>query len=418
MTTRAARLGACVVALLAGLGAVTATADDSASIRIDKRELGLIRTTFVGEAGGGPVTFYERLNGTRLKRLGTVQVPSDRVVALDNATTWSCTRRTRRFLAIATRPNGSTVTGRGTVRTPACTRRFRVRVPRVVTPGTQVTIRVVDRWGNGRISPTLCVTSPAKRKSCRRVVIPNAVTIGTRSFRATKEGTWRIELTLGSVKISKTVRVDPQYVSAASGPSVLATGDSLMLGVDRFLGDELAGRAQVIADARPGRGISKWTADWTLIAGGQVLSHRPAISVMLIGGADGYAMMTPDGVEVQCCELPWELEYTRRARVMMETYIQGGSARVIWATMALPRDEQRLYVAKAVNRSVVRAAASLDGVSIVRLDRFFTPDGYSRLVRYRGRLVVVREDDGLHLNFRGQAIAAKLIAELIRGSGS
>lgn len=391
-----------------------AAAADSTSIRIDTSELGVIDTTLVEDSGGATVTFYERLSHGRLKTLGTAQAAAGKPVTLDDATTWSCTRRTRRFLATATLPRGLTLSARGTVRTPSCSRRFRLRVPRVVAPGSEVKVRVYDRWGNGRITPRLCVISPARRASCRRLTFPNAVTIATRTFRATREGTWKVELRLGSMRLRRSIEVDPQHVAAASGSTVVATGDSLMLGLDRFLGDELAGTARVVADPRPGRGISKWTADWPLIAGGQVLSNRQDITVMLIGGTEGYPMMTPEQVEVQCCNEPWVAEYTRRIHVMMATYLQSGSGRVFWATMPAPRDERRLEISKAVNAAVLRAAQGLDDVSIVRLDRYFTPDGYSDLVRYRGRPVVVRERDGLHLNFRGQALAAKLIAELIR----
>ena len=99
---------------------------------------------------------------------------------------------------------------------------------------------------------------------------------------------------------------------------------------------------------------------------------------------------------------------------MMQTYAQGGRARVWWLTLPLPRLAARDEISRAVNAAILRAAPGAPGVQVVRLDRTFTPDGYSDAIRYRGRRVRVREIDGVHLNVAGTAIAARIVARLVR----
>ena len=57
----------------------------------------------------------------------------------------------------------------------------------------------------------------------------------------------------------------------------------------------------------------------------------------------------------------------------------------------------------------------MDGVTILRMDRLFSPDGYQESIRYRGRAVDVREPDRIHPNVSGTAIAATVISRLLRG---
>jgi hypothetical protein len=173
-------------------------------------------------------------------------------------------------------------------------------------------------------------------------------------------------------------------------------------------------RARVRSDVRVGTAISKLSVDWLQIAAQQVAAHRPRDVVISIGAADGFAMTTPDAADVACCGEGWIAEYARRVRAMMQTYAQGGRARVCWLTLPLPRLAAREEISRAVNEAILRAATGAAGVRVVRLDRTFTPDGYSDAIRYRGRRVRVREIDGVHLNVAGTAIAARIIAKLVR----
>lgn len=389
-----------------------AVAPSSALVMADANSIGVIRTVFLGRAPGAAVDFFERIDD-RLKPLGRVQGTLGVPAVLEEATTWSCSRRIRRFVASATLADGTVATGAATVRTPSCAKRFRISVPPRTALDGEVVVRVIDRWGNGAITPTLCLTPPKRERRCEPLVFPSAVTIATRRLRARTRGTWHVELRVAGRRMRTTFTVGAQAV-ARPRPLVLATGDSMMLGIDRFLADELAATARVRRDVRPGTGISKPTRDWLAIAAGQAADLRPRDTVMLIGAADGYVMITPEGLWVECCGEPWIAEYARRVQLMMHSYLQLGRGRVFWATLPLPRAEERLVVSRAVNLAVERAGAGVPGVHVVRLDLLFSPGGFSEVMRYRGASVVVRDEDAIHLNFRGQAIAAKLIAELIR----
>ncbi len=62
----------------------------------------------------------------------------------------------------------------------------------------------------------------------------------------------------------------------------------------------------------------------------------------------------------------------------------------------------------------MRAGTNMTGVTVLRMDRLFTPNGFTETIRYRGRDVRVRTADGIHLNVSGTAIAAKVIATALR----
>lgn len=373
---------------------------------------GLIQLLMAGTQGA-PVKFFERI-GDRLKPLGVARSLPGKGATLVNGAKWSCTRRTRRFVATARLPDGSSAVGVGRVKTPSCASRFQIRAPRRVAPGQTFGIRVIDRWGNGAIRPTLCVTPPARHRSCRRLAFRKAVAIATRRVRADKRGTWKVALRILGRHVRTKVAVGARSSAAKAVPTLLATGDSMMYGVDNFLVDELFGTADVRSDVRGGSGISTSGSDWIAIAARQVNALKPRDTVIMIGANDGFRMDTPAGVRVACCDEAWATEYERRVRAMMLTYLQNGRGRVFWLTLPLPRAAIRTALSRVVNLVVQRAAVGLPGVTVVRLDQVFTPVGYTEMYRYQGRNVSVREVDGIHLNVQGQAIAGEIVAGLIR----
>ena len=97
-------------------------------------------------------------------------------------------------------------------------------------------------------------------------------------------------------------------------PTLLATGDSTMQGIDNFLADDLGDRALVRSDVRPGTGISKLNP-WARISAGDARRLRPSVTVVSIGANDAWDMTTPAGATVACCTRAWVAEYTTaRAR--------------------------------------------------------------------------------------------------------
>lgn len=204
---------------------------------------------------------------------------------------------------------------------------------------------------------------------------------------------------------------------AAAGAPVLATGDSMMQIVDVYLARRLepGGRANVVSDARISTGISKpFLLDWARHAVGQVARHHPRVTVVFLGANDGFPMRTGPRRLARCCGRAWSREYARRARRMMLTYTQGGTARVYWLLLPQAREGFFRTVYPSVNRGLRRAARGLRGARLIHLNKVFTPRGrYRGYIRYGGRRVRARQPDGIHLSPAGAAIAAAIVARQI-----
>jgi len=236
---------------------------------------------------------------------------------------------------------------------------------------------------------------------------------GVVGLRLARHGRWRIAVHAGGRRWARQT-VD---VRAPRGPvSLLATGDSMIQIVDGYLKERLgARRVGVRSDARISTGLSKPAMlDWPRHAGRQVRSLHPDVTVVFIGANEGFAFGS-----APCCGAPWRRAYARRASAMMSTYARRGAGTVYWALLPAPRggDFRRVFV--AVNRALRRAARRHPAtVRLVDLPKTFTP-GYRfrQTIRWRGRTVSVRQEDGVHLNVRGASIAATLILRRMRRDG-
>jgi hypothetical protein len=375
----------------------------------DTTEPGVISLDFFG-AKGAPVVFYERI-GERRVRLGVRTSAPDTATTFKDAVTWRCARLFRRFEAKSKLPDGTQATGAYSIRTPSCATRFALGVPRRLAPGGRGDIRVEDRWGNGGVSPELCIKPPGAATECSTFRLRRAITVATRPFRATTRGRWRVELRIRGHRVRRSIAVG-QGASSIPPPAVLATGDSMLQGIDSFLADELGDTATVHSDIHPGTGISKPGGPWATLPARQVKRLHPSATVVAIGAVDGFPLPAPDGTTVECCGAGWIAAYTKRVRAIMLTYRRKGRGRVIWLTLPIPRGPRE--IADAVNASIVLASAGLPRVTVLHLDQVFTPDGFRDVMPYRGRDVRVRAADGIHLNVAGTAIAAKLVAAELR----
>jgi hypothetical protein len=410
---------AVLAATIALVGAAIARADAAAPtdapaaihfFAADTSEAGVISLYFFG-AGGAPVEYFERIGG-RLQRLGTRTSARDTATAMKQAVTWRCARLVRRFEATSTLPDGTRASGAYSVRTPSCDTRFELAVPRRLAPGSLAAIRVVDRWGNGGVTPKLCIAPPHRSRACGKLRLRRAVTVVTHRVRVTAPGRWRVELRIGAHQVRRSIAVGVASTAAAPPTTVLATGDSMMQGIDSFLADELGDTATVHSEVRPGTAISKPRTPWTRLPRSQTKRLRQNVTIVAMGANEGFPMTLPDDTARTCCGTGWIAEYGRRVRSDMRTYRRKGRGRVIWLTLPIPKGSR--LVADAVNLAVEQAAVGLAGVTVLRIDLFFTPDGYRDVMPYRGRDVRVRERDGIHLNVPGTAIAAKLVAAAVR----
>jgi hypothetical protein len=399
-------------------GPATATAEFTAATN----RTGLIDLYYFRPMGL-PVRFYECF-GERAQVLGDLgSAPgSDRTVFL-GAAHWDCDRPMRYFAATTTGPSGflglggtSTILGTTSVRTGSCERRFAIEAPERVTAGRLTFIRVVDRWGAGDIATKLCLTGPKSERACRTVTFAEGVGSATRRFRVKARGRWHVELQVGDQRVRSAFSVGTRKTAIRKSlPTLLATGDSTMEGVESFLSDDLEREANVVSDVRPGAYLSG-SNDWAPIASAQAAKLHPVTTVLSIGANEGLPVAAPDDSVHNCCDAGWVQEYARRLRAIMLTYARNGLGRVFVLTIAAPRDSRRAPITAAVNDAIVLAGEGLAGVHVLRMDLLFSPDGYSPAIHYGGEDVDVREADGVHLNVAGQAIEARVVADALHAT--
>lgn len=199
--------------------------------------------------------------------------------------------------------------------------------------------------------------------------------------------------------------------------TLLVTGDSLSTPLDLELAQRLEpDGVEVVRDPHLATGISRDDiVDWAQLAATQVAEHHPEAVVMFIGANEGLPMPGPDGKDVSCCGPEWAAIWANRARQMIETYRQNGTARVYWLTVPTARDPDRAPIVDAVNAALLAAAAPWRRqVRIVDDAAVFSPENrYRDAIEIDGSQTIVREPDGIHLNQAGSALAAEIVVEAI-----
>jgi hypothetical protein len=200
--------------------------------------------------------------------------------------------------------------------------------------------------------------------------------------------------------------------------TLLVTGDSLSIPLDSELAKRLTDDGvKVERDPHVGTGISKSdVVDWAKLSATHVRELKPDAIVVFIGANEGFPLPKPGGGEVECCGPDWAVVYAGRARRMMNTYRQGGEARVYWLGVPLPRDGLRREVQRSVNAAFeVAAQPWRSHVRLVDLVSVFTPNGrYRDAMQVDGRRQIVRDADGNHLNRKGAEVAADVVLEAVR----
>ena len=201
---------------------------------------------------------------------------------------------------------------------------------------------------------------------------------------------------------------------------VLVTGDSMMQPLDEVLKPhvERAG-GRLVSDRRPATGLTNPVIlDWVQHARKQARRHRQRATVMFIGANDSNPLRTEDGREVNCCRRGWIDAYARRVAKIMRIWRRDSRAYVYWLTLPTPV-EPRVAQFAAINYAIRQAAAEVGPqVRVVDTVPAISPGNrFRRRVRYRGRRVVVRDRDGVHLTRAGARIASDLVRRAMRSDG-
>lgn len=229
----------------------------------------------------------------------------------------------------------------------------------------------------------------------------------------------------GGVPVVSADSFDPAELGAKPKPprpldTLLVTGDSMAMPLDVETGRRLAQSDEdvdVQRDPHVGTGISKsGLVDWGKLSTQHVRELHPDAVVVFIGANESFPLPGPDGSDVDCCGPQWAAAYANRVRRMMNTYRQGGSARVYWLTLPIPRDDDFAEVARAVNAAIEVAAQPFRAqVRVLDMTELFTPGGrYRDAMTLDGRKRIVRDPDGIHLNDAGAGLAANKVLEAVR----
>lgn len=210
--------------------------------------------------------------------------------------------------------------------------------------------------------------------------------------------------------------VTPERLPALK--TLLVTGDSLAQPLDAQLARRMADEdVRTFRDARLGTGISKSDiVDWGVLSTQQAQERKPEAVVMFMGANEGFPMPGAGGRSIECCGPEWAVVYATRARRMMDTYRRDGAARVYWLTLPMPRDPRLQEIARAVNAAIEVAAQPLRSqVRVLDMSSVFTPGGrYRAAQEVDGRLTIVRQPDGIHLNDAGASIALEIVLRRMR----
>jgi hypothetical protein len=281
-------------------------------------------------------------------------------------------------------------------------------------------VQVIDRWRIGGVAARVCTAQPGGvRRRCRTVALAAGQARAAFRFHPRRAGRYPITVNGPAGLVARRVLV---VRPASRRLQVLATGDSMIQIIDGDLQRRLGGRRpiSVRSDAHISTGISKpFMFDWVAHARAVARSLHPDVTVMFLGANDGFPMGTPSGAKAPCCNDAWVREYARRARKMMGAYARKGAGTVYWLLLPTPRSSRFQMVFRPVNRALRAAAASFPGVvHVVDLGATFTPHGrFRRTMRWHGRTVTVRQDDGVHLSVAGASIATTLVLRRMRRDG-
>lgn len=373
----------------------------------------------VGELVDG---VYEEIEPLTLDYFGTYEGYGDLGRAtVEQAARWRCDRLARTFLAYGTNAMGVREQSDFYVRTPSCENRMRLTVPLHAASHKPVKVVLTDTFQRGAVGGRLCRKPPHVPARCTQLRVPTGASRTTTTFTPPRDGYWRISLRSREQKIERTVAVGvkPRAKDIAALPEILATGDSLMQGLDAVLEDRLTNEATVDTSVHIGTGLTKkLLVDWRTLPGKQVRALHPKATILFLGANDGQTIRNRAGQWVACCGQAWQDEYTLRARRAMKTYIQGGKGLLYWLAIPASKDPRRDELFAAVNHALARAAKGLRNVRVLDMVSLFTPGGiYRDSMPYHGHMVRVRQSDGIHLSGAGANIAANFVIDELEKDG-
>jgi len=192
--------------------------------------------------------------------------------------------------------------------------------------------------------------------------------------------------------------------------NVLVTGDSQAQFVGELLTDLLPSDLfDVSVVARNATGLTNPEFfNWEINAQQEIAARKPDAVVMVMGGNDGFNVLH-DGTLYGPDDPNWQLEYARRAAVVMRELSSNGKRPVYWVPPPTARDPKFNEIYATQNKAVEQAAAAVDGARYVDIYNTINRGRYSDELKIDGRRVLARQSDGVHFSRDGAVVPARLI---------
>jgi uncharacterized protein len=191
---------------------------------------------------------------------------------------------------------------------------------------------------------------------------------------------------------------------------VFVTGDSQAEFIGQLLTDELPDDLfDVEVAARNATGLTNPEFfNWEINAQQEIAARAPDAVVMVIGGNDGFNVLA-DGQLYGWQDLQWQVEYARRAAVVMGELGSDGKRPVYWVPPPTARDDEQNAIYETQNRAVEAAAQAVPGARYVDIFSTINRGKYSDELRIDGRRVLARQPDGIHFSREGAVVPVRLI---------
>jgi uncharacterized protein len=192
--------------------------------------------------------------------------------------------------------------------------------------------------------------------------------------------------------------------------NVFVTGDSQAQFVGEILTDLLPSDLfDVSVVARNATGLTNPEFfNWEINARQEIAARKPDAVVMVMGGNDGFNVLH-EGTLYGPDDPNWQLEYARRAAVVMRELSSNGKRPVYWVPPPTARDPKFNEIYATQNKAVEQAAAAVDGARYVDIYDTINHGRYSDELKIDGRRVLARQSDGVHFSREGAVVPARLL---------
>jgi hypothetical protein len=192
--------------------------------------------------------------------------------------------------------------------------------------------------------------------------------------------------------------------------NVFVTGDSQAQFVGEILTDLLPSDLfDVSVVARNATGLTNPEFfNWEINAQQEIAARKPDAVVMVMGGNDGFNVLH-EGSLYGPDDPNWQLEYARRAAVVMRELSSNGQRPVYWVPPPTARDPKFNEIYATQNKAIEQAAAAVEGARYVDIYNTINHGRYSDELKIDGRRVLARQADGVHFSREGAVVPARLI---------